>query len=606
VPDLTPPAVITGLAVDQDNTTNSVIPFSWDQHPDSDSDLDELVFVLDDAGTATPADVVPGQQLPAVLPVEAADATAPSPTAQFEGSFLPTILYIRGYAQDVHLNVTPYTLPVSVVIPTPTPAAPTAIALNSATAFAVGNNRLNYTVAAADHDSINIFRSTTTPVPTVTPYAIIAPGKAIGSYNFDDLNPVEGQLYYYILQAVNAGGTALSVERNCTSQSSGGAAAPYYQDTFGATRQDGAQGSNDFRWGFNGTGAYPVGGVEFSTEMKRSGSHSLNFRTFRFPPCNGHVGGNGPVNDYGNQGGNQWFRLSTTPLTRLWMEFYLYVPDGSETIRTLSNCSVSLGSNVLTVPGGGLISGNGQNTDDGRKAIIPGAGPGGSDLTVRILVTSSTTADMFESAPESGSLILNSDTPVAANSLINASGLSVPLKLWRYYHRVRKNYVDGVSCGAYSIVTNCKFLALYQEVYSQPSVIMERRASYTPPDFADHVGDSVMYTDWIQPAGTGPNKPKVISTGNTPVITDTERGQWNLFQYEVKLPTDDTSADGINRLLINGIEVMGKYNISQFYNIARGAYLRKGYMHGVTNPGNNERLDMYVDDIKWWLQAPGW
>ncbi len=598
--DITPPAVPAGLTAITASITTDTVPFNFTTHPNTDGDLQQLVFVLDTTGTSTPADVVPGQSLPAVVTVDVATATSPTPSAQFVGTFSPGTLKIRGFAQDTHGNDSAYTAAVNAVVPTPTPPAPTAIVLTGTTPLSPTQNRVAYTVAALDHDSLQLHRSLSSGFTPSAATLIVDIGKAtsIGAKLVDDITAPSGQLVYYKVRAINNQGTGISDSNqlSCQTQSSVGAASPYYSDTFGATRQDGS--STEFKWGLNGSGAYPAGGVFFSNEIARTGTHSLNFRTFREAPCwQGSI----------SQGGNQWFRLHSVGLPRVWLEWYLYLADGTEVIRTLTNCSVQAGSNVLTVPGGGLVATNSSTVhDDGRKAIIPGAGPGGSDLTVRIQVLSSTTAAMYAPTPESGALVLNAigNADVPLNSSATLSGLSVPLKLWRYYHRVPKSYVSASACGNYNAGTNCKFLALYFNTYSQPSVILERRAHYDS-NFTNHVGDSYLYADWIAPPNTSPNDPRVISTGS-PVLTDATRGRWNLFQYEVKLPTTNASADGVQRLLINGVLVASIFNYSSDYCTSTGQLIRKGYFYGVQNPGVNERQDLYMDDLKAYSADPGW
>jgi hypothetical protein len=105
--------------------------------------------------------------------------------------------------------------------------------------------------------------------------------------------------------------------------------------------------------------------------------------------------------------------------------------------------------------------------------------------------------------------------------------------------------------------------------------------------------------------------------GVDPLIHETNgpitQGEWAQIRIHVKFASTNTSdpaeADGVIEFWVDGVLVMSRYNQPIHGNISElghDNFVNQGYYMGWANTGFDEKTYVFIDDIKWYDEDPGW
>jgi hypothetical protein len=559
--DTIPPESVAGLAITA--ATTSSLSGTITAHTNSAGDLSDITIIYSTTNPVTVANGIVG------------DILGPEETSwSITGLSAGTTYYVNAYATDASRNSSALTTQVSQATSTPAPSVPAAPTGLTATAN-VGSNALAWVDNSDNEDEYTVHRGTSTPLTPDDNNRIAVLGPSISAYA--DTTAISGTLYYYKVQAKNAGGSTPSNEASCTTQSPA-QASPYYSTSFETGSLSGDSGGG-FNWTSPGNNPVPVN----TDGIANTGSYSLRFRHGPRTPCDDSTA-------------EIRFTLFATPLTELWMEYYIYYPDGTE-IKRSGTGSVSASGTTFTASAP-LFHYNGSNSHDGGDIIvIAGAGVAGADLTTTISSVSSSTVCVLADAAST-----------------TVSGAATQIKLHAYYHRFPARKVGGVcQPGTLSVAGNNKFLVLWPEVYDPnvgPQFGFETRPIDADPTSAlgqDTEGDSYLRVLWdsvdTEPAAVGIGQIDPFIDDSSPVAI--HRGEWTRIRHHISVASAPDVFDGVCRLWIgenlrlNAVHAAGVLAPSP-------NYIRKGNFQGFANSGFTNNTCIYMDDLKCFNQNPGW
>ncbi len=577
------------------------------------------------------------------------DLVNPITTFAFTGSFTPdATYYVKAIARSAIGQTSTLTAGVSALIPSATVSAPTAFVVGNVAQLAPGSNRIPYTVAAADADSAQVWRSLnaglTSPVlrGTLTGSQI-----TVGAHNFDDLSAVGGVEYWYFITAINVGGSTDSNSDNITTAS--GTVGAFYETDFPIGMS--ATAPNGFRWvGYPKTNPL-VTDDDWISRSNPNGTGSAMRISY---------GGIANQCLNGQQNLDHHFTMDNLSMSEVWIEQDMYFADGTEAYKTYTNCSMSAGSAVLNINAASPMLAT--NHDDEKVIEVPGAGPGGATLISRIStngVVSATqvTLDHAASTPVAGKTVTlrpnrfewrdkrltsnyKSWTMTAGSNLLSIVGgvstvtngdvgstITVPgagpgaanltTTIAARLNNSTAQLANAASTNASGTVaggTNITFCSNNYLVSAMKWIALwsgnvnDYSKNYTT--MVTHIialngANATLEADCgMSVAGISPNSHEDGAPGArvNNAITDGERGRWNQMRYHVKEAVSGN--DGVAAIMLNGVVRLNKTNC--FWAFSPPRTLRQGYLWGAKEVGFVHRTEMWLGAIRFYNTDPGW
>ena len=101
------------------------------------------------------------------------------------------------------------------------------------------------------------------------------------------------------------------------------------------------------------------------------------------------------------------------------------------------------------------------------------------------------------------------------------------------------------------------------------------------------------------------------SGGPSPFVDDRTRGRWMHFQFHARLGTGPEALDGLMEIWVDGVKTTavdrktGQPGLDLF-NSKGMNYFNQGYLLGWANSGFDEDTYIFIDDVRFYEDDPGW
>ena len=320
-----------------------------------------------------------------------------------------------------------------------------------------------------------------------------------------------------------------------------------------------------------------------------------------------------PGGDIGDGPTEMRFRIApinSSPYTKLWMEYYLYVPanhwhadKSSRGKQTWYNLSLQAGTTTVTGPAGTFTPEN-----KGMPIAFPGAGQTGDDGVVAFIktVVSDTRAELtgiYRYKLAGGATTVTDASHYSSQGAVAAIPTSV----------------TSVTATKIKSSNNHKHFVLFGRAYStsqqpHPYILAELwPEKNTDPEFGDSYLEVRYYENgYVNPGSSNGLRSAGITHGVTSSGVGLKRGQWNRVRIHADLGSGPGIADGVIQVWYGNDLVINRTNLLMYPNPVPGEvntpypWWDAGYINGWVNGGFMEDTDYYVDNFAMFLSNPGW
>lgn len=381
-----------------------------------------------------------------------------------------------------------------------------------------------------------------------------------------------GVRVYYTVVATDDAGASVPYDQKSATPSAPVEGA-FFTESFASG--DLSNTENGFAWGATGLPGQPGGNVSVATDFGRSDSNSLRFA---YPA----------KTDGDDSTCEQRFHLGRQ-VSEIWLEFYLYIPDGTEGFGSAAYYHRNQSDTIATTTGSmeagspNLVVADAVFTEDAEfhwNAVVPGAGAGGATLNSTVKKDTG-----YVSATE---------VVLSANASVSVTDVAVTIK-------------------PKSSATNNKLFRLWGNMGDRGESYDSSWVKWGAQTWSEEnggngtPGESRVQTNFTAPKTADPTAHVLFNGANgSGFITAADQGAWMQVRAHAKIASSADAKDGVVEWWKNG-ELWAQSTGLDFYDPSgAGNYFDIGYLFGAANSGFDELTYLWLDDLSFFDTDPGW